>query len=108
MLRGGAFNNNQNNVRCAYRNNSNQDNRNNNWVFGCVPTAFNSACYRNGRTVPAFCVGYGLRSADEGRCSRFLAEPDGATSVRPGIYSRGLHPACRRSNAQAGADPPLA
>jgi hypothetical protein len=33
VLRGGAFNNNQNNVRCAYRNRNNPNNRNNNNGF---------------------------------------------------------------------------
>ncbi|MBK8455147.1 MAG: SUMF1/EgtB/PvdO family nonheme iron enzyme [Thiofilum sp.] len=35
VLRGGAFNNNQRNVRCAVRNNNRQDNRNNNVGFRC-------------------------------------------------------------------------
>jgi formylglycine-generating enzyme required for sulfatase activity len=33
VLRGGSFNNNRRNVRCAYRNNNNPDNRNNNIGF---------------------------------------------------------------------------
>jgi formylglycine-generating enzyme required for sulfatase activity len=33
VLRGGAFNNNQNNVRCAYRNRNNPNNRNDNIGF---------------------------------------------------------------------------
>ena len=36
VLRGGSFNNNQRNVRCAYRNNNNPNNRNNNIGFRCV------------------------------------------------------------------------
>ncbi len=36
VLRGGAFNNNQNNVRCAYRNRNNPNNRNNNIGFRLV------------------------------------------------------------------------
>jgi hypothetical protein len=36
VLRGGSFNNNQNNVRCAYRNNRNPNNRNNNNGFRIV------------------------------------------------------------------------
>ena len=36
MLRGGAWNNNENNVRCAYRNNNHPDNRNNNTGFRVV------------------------------------------------------------------------
>ena len=35
-LRGGAFNNNDNNVRCANRNANNPDNRNNNVGFRVV------------------------------------------------------------------------
>jgi len=33
VLRGGSWNNNQNNARCAYRNRNNPDNRNNNVGF---------------------------------------------------------------------------
>ncbi|MEJ1374698.1 MAG: reverse transcriptase domain-containing protein [Candidatus Sedimenticola sp. (ex Thyasira tokunagai)] len=36
MLRGGAFNNNQRNARCSYRNNNDPDNRNNNIGFRVV------------------------------------------------------------------------
>jgi formylglycine-generating enzyme required for sulfatase activity len=36
VVRGGAFNNNQRNVRCAYRNNRNPDNRNDNNGFRVV------------------------------------------------------------------------
>jgi len=37
VVRGGSFNNNQNNLRCAARNrNNNPDNRNNNWGFRVV------------------------------------------------------------------------
>jgi formylglycine-generating enzyme required for sulfatase activity len=44
VLRGGAFNNNQQNVRCAYRNNNNPNNRNNNIGFRVVlATFFNTA-----------------------------------------------------------------
>jgi hypothetical protein len=35
-LRGGSWNNNANNARCANRNNNNPDNRNNNIGFRCV------------------------------------------------------------------------
>ena len=40
MLRGGAFNNNQNNVRCAIRNRNNPNNRNNNIGFRLVLSTF--------------------------------------------------------------------
>ena len=36
VLRGGTFNNNARNVRCAYRNNNDPDNRNNNIGFRVV------------------------------------------------------------------------
>ncbi|MEW6031221.1 MAG: SUMF1/EgtB/PvdO family nonheme iron enzyme [Chloroflexota bacterium] len=36
VLRGGAFNNNERNVRCAYRNRNNPNNRNNNIGFRVV------------------------------------------------------------------------
>ena len=36
VVRGGAFNNNQNNARCAYRNNNHPDNRNDNIGFRVV------------------------------------------------------------------------
>jgi hypothetical protein len=36
VVRGGAFNNNHNNVRCAYRNRNNPNNRNNNNGFRVV------------------------------------------------------------------------
>ncbi|PIU95439.1 MAG: hypothetical protein COZ06_25330 [Armatimonadetes bacterium CG_4_10_14_3_um_filter_66_18] len=37
MLRGGSFNNNANNLRCANRNSNHPENRNNNLGFRCVP-----------------------------------------------------------------------
>ena len=40
MVRGGSFNNNRNNVRCAYRNNNNPDNRNENIGFRVVSHGF--------------------------------------------------------------------
>jgi len=39
VLRGGAFNNNQRNVRCAYRNHNNTNNRNDNNGFRVVVVA---------------------------------------------------------------------
>lgn len=36
VLRGGSFNNNERNVRCANRNRNNEDNRNNNIGFRVV------------------------------------------------------------------------
>ncbi|MFQ5627934.1 MAG: SUMF1/EgtB/PvdO family nonheme iron enzyme [bacterium] len=39
MLRGGSWNNNPNNMRCANRNRNNPNNRNNNIGFRCVQDA---------------------------------------------------------------------
>jgi len=36
VLRGGSFNNNANNLRCANRNSNHPENRNNNLGFRCV------------------------------------------------------------------------
>jgi hypothetical protein len=72
VVRGGSFDNNRNNVRCAIRNDNDPDNRNNNNGLRVVSHGFHT----NLPTVnwSEFCVGYGLRSANECRCSRFLAE----------------------------------
>jgi hypothetical protein len=40
VLRGGAFNNNPDELRCAYRNNNHPDNRNNNIGFRVVVSTF--------------------------------------------------------------------
>ncbi|MFZ4661739.1 MAG: hypothetical protein ACOYNY_32320 [Caldilineaceae bacterium] len=42
MVRGGSFDNNQNNVRSAYRNHNNIDNRNNNVGFRVVAHGFHT------------------------------------------------------------------
>jgi hypothetical protein len=55
VLRGGAFNNNENNVRCAYRNRNNPDNRNRNSGFRVVvaSTLFHWPELRRGATCVA-------------------------------------------------------
>ena len=50
VLRGGAFNNNQNNVRCAIRNNNRPDNRNNNVGFRVILSTLTA---RNGLQLMA-------------------------------------------------------
>jgi formylglycine-generating enzyme required for sulfatase activity len=40
VVRGGAFNNNERNARCAYRNRNQPDNRNNNIGFRVVVSTF--------------------------------------------------------------------
>ncbi len=40
VLRGGSFNNNAENVRCAYRNRNNPNNQNNNFGFRVVVSTF--------------------------------------------------------------------
>jgi len=47
VLRGGSFNNNQDNARCADRNRNNPDNRNNNIGFRvCLRTCFLCLCQK--------------------------------------------------------------
>ena len=62
VVRGGSFDNNQNNVRCAYRNRNDTDNRNNNVGFRVVAHGF----HPNVSSVrwAEFCTGYGLCSAN--------------------------------------------
>jgi hypothetical protein len=47
VLRGGSFNNNQNNARCAYRNRNNPNNRNNNNGFRVVLATLSASLARN-------------------------------------------------------------
>ena len=54
VLRGGAFNNNQRNARCAYRNRNNPDNRNDNvGVRVVASTLFHMPEMRRGATCAA-------------------------------------------------------
>ena len=48
VLRGGSWNNNQDNARCAYRNNNHPQNRNNNIGFRCAKTSPASAGWFGG------------------------------------------------------------
>ena len=48
MLRGGAWNNNDNNARSSNRNNNQPDNRNNNVGFRCAQQSFYSMCAARG------------------------------------------------------------
>jgi hypothetical protein len=58
-LRGGSWNNNDNNLRCSARNNNNPDNRNNNIGFRVVRAQScpqnlsepDAACFKEQRTV---------------------------------------------------------
>jgi len=65
VLRGGAFNNNENNARCAYRNNNQPDERNNNIGFRLV-VAHDFPC------MPEMPPGYGW--AAEALCFRSTLE----------------------------------
>jgi hypothetical protein len=58
VLRGGAFNNNENNARCAFRNNNNPNNRNNNIGFRLVVShIFSLACRQYyGSALQSGCV----------------------------------------------------
>ena len=56
-LRGGTWNNNDNNVRCANRNNNHPDNTNNNVGFRLVSHGFQLICAN--QVSPAYCDGHG-------------------------------------------------
>ncbi len=62
VLRGGAWDNNDNDARSSNRNNNQPDNRNNNIGFRCAQQSFYSMCPRavwrgvNGRNVARFCL----------------------------------------------------
>jgi len=67
LLRGGAWNNNQDNARCAYRNRNNPNNRNNNIGFRvCVSTLsrprHEGLELQAGDTLPAEAENGGARS----------------------------------------------
>jgi hypothetical protein len=77
VLRGGSFNNNHRNVRCAYRNRNNPDNRNRNNGFRVVLSMFFN--------LPELPGGPPLRdfraeAKNSGACSR----PRSASKVEPG------------------------
>jgi hypothetical protein len=63
VLRGGSWNNNRRNVRCAYRNRNNPNNRNNNVGFRVVLVG--AACLSSGLAPRVLCLpemrrGYGF------------------------------------------------
>lgn len=70
VLRGGSFNNEAQNVRCAIRNRNNPENRNDNIGFRVASHDLPAGAQR---LPPVFCAGDSLRSAVEGRRSRFPA-----------------------------------
>jgi hypothetical protein len=72
VLRGGSFNNNERNARCAYRNNNNPKNRNDNNGFRVGVSHGLPA--GSGHLPPVFRGGYGCHGAVEGQRNRFLAE----------------------------------
>jgi hypothetical protein len=72
VVRGGSFNNNQNNARCAYRNRNNPNNDwNNNGFRVCVSHV--------SPVLPEMPTGYGWRAE---------ASRDGAASPRPSLALR--------------------
>jgi hypothetical protein len=82
VLRGGAWNNNQNNARCAYRNRNNPNNRNNNLGFRVVfsPHLF-VLCQKCGAVMN--CV---AEAFEDGRTMSWLRR-----FVRPAKYKKAPH-----------------
>jgi hypothetical protein len=71
VLRGGAFNNNPHNVRCAYRNNNNPDNRNNNIGFRVVVSTLFAPTGNAARDCTAIVRGRGLKNGEARPWPRF-------------------------------------
>jgi retron-type reverse transcriptase len=78
VLRGGAWNNNHRNVRCAYRNTNNPNNRNNNVGFRVVLVG--AACLSSGLTLRVSCLpemrrghGFAAEASLESQRGRVLA-----------------------------------
>ena len=82
VLRGGAFNNNDRNVRCAIRNRNNPDNRNRNIGFRVVLSTF-----FNGPELPG--GGFALPGRGEKWRSLLPAAP---ANGRAGRITTALHP----------------
>ncbi len=90
VVRGGAWNNNQDNARADYRNDNNPDNRNNNIGFRVVCSSHIRLQPFDLKKVPACPQGYGSGDAEEGwwmARARPVRTPPVATGVpASGIY----------------------
>lgn len=94
MLRGGSWNNNQDNARAHNRNNNHPNNRNNNIGFRVVCGATSTFALQ----LPACPAGHGSRDAAE---SRWMARVRPVRTLPPGSVGRiqkerrrlGFHPA---------------
>jgi hypothetical protein len=74
VLRGGAFNNNPQDVRCAYRNNNNPDNRNNNIGFRVVVSTLFAPTGNAARDGNAVVGGRGLKNGRARSWPRLMHE----------------------------------
>ncbi len=86
VLRGGSFNNNPKNVRCACRNNNKPDNRNNNIGFRVVVSTF---CIDSG-TAWRRCDASGTRRMAEPVPGRVPVQPGRANSYLPAPWATAL------------------
>jgi hypothetical protein len=94
VLRGGAFNNEARNVRCAYRNRNNPNNRNRNNGFRVVA----SHDFRAGRKCPAGWNPAGPRQRKTARSGPGRAPSE---SAGPGEYGPGGLVACPEQSRRA-------
>ncbi|MEN8167002.1 MAG: SUMF1/EgtB/PvdO family nonheme iron enzyme [Pseudomonadota bacterium] len=83
VLRGGSFNNNPRNVRCAYRNNNDPDNRNNNIGFRVVVSTLFCSSGMAWRRNDAF----GTRRMAEPVPGRVPLNPGRANSNQPAPWT---------------------
>ena len=99
MLRGGSWNNNQDNARCAYRNNNHPDNRNNNSHFGkkaVIPAGMQESSHRDVKPqdYDRLAVARSLPSLDAGCIQDILVlYPSGGEAVQIGYPAdlSGIH-----------------
>ncbi|MCL4862592.1 MAG: hypothetical protein KJZ93_24485 [Caldilineaceae bacterium] len=105
MVRGGSWNNNDNNVRCAVRNRNNSNNRNDNIGFRVMSHGFTPALMAAPSRVGAFTsiparLRLRRRGAEAGAAVSWPSLGSAMSRPGPGIYQAGLRP--DRSRLPAG------
>ena len=95
MLRGGSWNNNENNVRAANRNRNNPDNWNNNNGFRCARLPSQKVCRRECRrsALPVSARPAARAWRASAGCPRLAAEPLAARQISrsPAPWRSGCH-----------------
>jgi Sulfatase-modifying factor enzyme 1 len=105
VVRGGAFNNNRQNVRCAYRNNNHPDNRNNNIGFRVVSHGFRAVCPEKGGLLPVHRGGQGFRGKDRRPVQPFPGRARIGCPYGPVAGRAYIEPACAPPGPALAAGP---